>query len=76
MISVVMIISRFKSLLEQHASSLAELVTLEHGKNFPEALASVMKGIETVEYATSMPQLIGGKILEGRRNLVYLNLHF
>ena len=43
---------------------LAALVVLENGKNMGEALASVAKGIETVEYACSLPQLCQGKILQ------------
>lgn len=36
----------------------ADLVVAENGKNKAEALASVAKGNETVEWACSMPQLM------------------
>ncbi|CAM9805530.1 unnamed protein product, partial [Ectocarpus sp. 4 AP-2014] len=49
---------RFHSLLEKHADELADLVVAENGKNKAEALASVAKGNETVEWACSMPQLM------------------
>jgi malonate-semialdehyde dehydrogenase (acetylating)/methylmalonate-semialdehyde dehydrogenase len=48
---------------------LAEIVVKENGKNKMEALASVMKGNETVEYACSLPQLIQGKILQVSRGI-------
>src|SRR5436190_1784235 len=37
--------------LTDHADELADLVVIEHGKTKPEALGSVMKGAETLEYA-------------------------
>lgn len=49
---------RFHHLLEAHRHELAELVVRENGKNITEALASVAKGNETVEWACSLPQLI------------------
>ena len=41
----------------------------ENGKNKAEALASVAKGNETVEWACSMPQLMQGKILQVSRGI-------
>ena len=41
----------------------------ENGKNKMEALASVLKGNETVEYACSLPQLIQGKTLQVSRGI-------
>lgn len=41
----------------------AELVVAENGKNKAEALASVAKGNETVEWACSMPQLMQASLL-------------
>jgi hypothetical protein len=48
-------------LIEEHADELANLVVLENGKNKLEALASVSKANETVEWACSMPQIMQGK---------------
>lgn len=42
---------------------------LENGKNKMEALASVLKGNETVEYACSLPQLAQGKTLQVSRGI-------
>ena len=36
----------------------ARQIVLENGKNVAEALGDVAKGLETVEWACSMPQLI------------------
>jgi methylmalonic acid semialdehyde dehydrogenase len=55
---------KLKYLMEANAAELADIVVLEHGKTKPEAMASLMKGIETLEYATSMPQLLPGRILD------------
>ena len=52
----------FHNLVRQHANELANLIVLENGKNYTEALADVAKGNETVEYACSLPQLMQGKI--------------
>eukprot|EP00002_Diphylleia_rotans_P036372 TRINITY_DN7_c0_g2_i1.p1 TRINITY_DN7_c0_g2~~TRINITY_DN7_c0_g2_i1.p1 ORF type:complete len:492 (+),score=110.42 TRINITY_DN7_c0_g2_i1:49-1524(+) len=56
-------------LLQQHADSLADMIVREHGKTKQEALAEIAKGLETLEYATSMPQIISGKIQEVSRGV-------
>mmetsp|Transcript_17838 Transcript_17838/g.23498 ORF Transcript_17838/g.23498 Transcript_17838/m.23498 type:complete len:516 (+) Transcript_17838:66-1613(+) len=58
------IMFRFHQLIAEHADELADIVVKEGGKNKQEALASVAKGNETVEWACSMPQLMQGKCLE------------
>jgi len=63
------IMLKFHALMMKHADELADLVVMENGKNKSEALASVMKGNETVEYACSMPQLIQGKTLAVSRGI-------
>lgn len=57
------IMLKFHSLMVQHQEELADLVVKENGKNRTEALASVLKGNETVEYACSLPQLVQGRTL-------------
>jgi len=54
---------RFHHLLEVHADELADLVVRENGKNKTEALASVAKGNETVEWACSLPQVAQVRVL-------------
>ena len=58
------IMFRFNYLVNQHADELASIIMKENGKNKAEALADVAKGNETVEWATSLPQLAAGKVLE------------
>ncbi|KAJ1961861.1 aldehyde dehydrogenase (NADP(+)) ald6, partial [Dipsacomyces acuminosporus] len=48
--------------LRAHMDELAELVVAEHGKNKTEALGDVSKGLETLEYAISLPQIAQGKV--------------
>jgi len=60
----VQVFFRYKYLLEQHLNELAELCTEENGKTYSESLAEIEKSIELTEFATSLPQLITGEILE------------
>ncbi|HUL45127.1 MAG TPA: CoA-acylating methylmalonate-semialdehyde dehydrogenase [Bacteroidota bacterium] len=55
---------RYKRLLEDHANELAALVHRENGKIMSEAMAEIEKSIEVTEFACSIPQLIGGEVLE------------
>merc|ERR1719181_1335576 len=48
---------------------IVSLVVKEHGKCSAEAKAEVMKGIETLEWATSLPQEIVGRYLEVSRGI-------
>jgi malonate-semialdehyde dehydrogenase (acetylating) / methylmalonate-semialdehyde dehydrogenase len=49
---------RFKELLEAHQDELAELITRDHGKLFSDAKGEVMRGIEIVEFACGIPNLL------------------
>ena len=55
---------RFKQLLETHADELARLITAEHGKVVSDALGSVARGIECVDFACAIPQLQKGEYSE------------
>jgi malonate-semialdehyde dehydrogenase (acetylating)/methylmalonate-semialdehyde dehydrogenase len=55
------ILFNFKALLDQHQDELAELITREHGKVFSDAKGEVMRGIEIVEFACGIPQLLKGQ---------------
>jgi malonate-semialdehyde dehydrogenase (acetylating)/methylmalonate-semialdehyde dehydrogenase len=50
----------FRELLWQHRQELAALITRDHGKTFPDALAEVMRGLETVEFACGLPVHLAG----------------
>jgi malonate-semialdehyde dehydrogenase (acetylating) / methylmalonate-semialdehyde dehydrogenase len=58
------ILMRFRELLESHRDELARLVTEEHGKTLPDAMGSVQRGIEVVEFATGIPHLLKGEQAE------------
>jgi malonate-semialdehyde dehydrogenase (acetylating)/methylmalonate-semialdehyde dehydrogenase len=50
----------FRELLWRHREEMAALITRDHGKTFPDALAEVTRGIETVEYACGLPVHLAG----------------
>jgi malonate-semialdehyde dehydrogenase (acetylating)/methylmalonate-semialdehyde dehydrogenase len=49
---------KFKELLEQNQEKIAALITREHGKIFSDAMGEVTRGIEVVEFACGLPQLL------------------
>jgi malonate-semialdehyde dehydrogenase (acetylating)/methylmalonate-semialdehyde dehydrogenase len=51
----------FLALLKKHQRELAALVTAEHGKTLPDAMGSVQRGIEVVEFACGIPHLLKGE---------------
>ncbi len=55
---------RFKALLEQHLDELAGLITAEHGKVLSDARGEVIRGMEVVEFACGIPQLLKGEFSE------------
>ena len=52
------IMFRFKELLDKHHRDIAALITREHGKVLSDAMGEVTRGIEIVEFACGMPQLL------------------
>ena len=58
------VLFRFKELLESNLDELAELASLEHGKVLSDARGSVARGIEVVEFACGIPQLLKGEFNE------------
>ncbi|WP_151632343.1 CoA-acylating methylmalonate-semialdehyde dehydrogenase [Noviherbaspirillum aerium] len=52
------IMSKFKELIEQHHDDLAAAITREHGKVFSDAKGEVTRGLEVVEFACGIPQLM------------------
>lgn len=49
---------KFKELIEKHHDDLAAAITREHGKVFSDAKGEVTRGLEVVEFACSVPQLL------------------
>ncbi len=60
----VQVFFRYKTLLERDLKELAELCSEENGKTYGESVAEIEKCIELTEFATSLPQLVTGEILE------------
>jgi malonate-semialdehyde dehydrogenase (acetylating)/methylmalonate-semialdehyde dehydrogenase len=60
----VQVLFRYRHLLETHLKELAALVSEENGKTMGEAIAEIEKCIELTEFATSLPQLVTGEVLE------------
>lgn len=54
------VLFRFLELLNQHKDALAHAITAEHGKVFTDAQGEVTRGIEIVEFACGIPQLLKG----------------
>ncbi len=50
----------FRELMWKHREEMAALITRDHGKTFPDALAEVTRGIETVEFACGLPVHLAG----------------
>ena len=55
------IMFKFKMLLEQHADEIASLISAEHGKILHDALGEFGRGVENVEYACGVPELLKGE---------------
>jgi malonate-semialdehyde dehydrogenase (acetylating)/methylmalonate-semialdehyde dehydrogenase len=58
------VMQEFLNLLKQDQKNLARLVTEEHGKTLPDAMGSVQRGIEVVEFACGIPHLLKGEYSE------------
>jgi malonate-semialdehyde dehydrogenase (acetylating)/methylmalonate-semialdehyde dehydrogenase len=65
----VQVFFRYKTLLEKNLKELAELCSEENGKTYGESVAEIEKCIELTEFATSLPQLVTGELLEVSRGV-------
>jgi malonate-semialdehyde dehydrogenase (acetylating)/methylmalonate-semialdehyde dehydrogenase len=55
------VLFRFRELLQAHREALAEAITREHGKVLEDARGEVTRGIEVVEFACGIAQLLKGE---------------
>jgi malonate-semialdehyde dehydrogenase (acetylating)/methylmalonate-semialdehyde dehydrogenase len=55
---------RFQNLLVEHRDELTEMLVREHGKVWADALGEITRGIEVVEFACGIPQLLKGEYSE------------
>ena len=58
------IMFKYKTLIEENADELAAIITAEHGKVLSDAHGSLTRGLEVVEYACGIPQLLKGEYTE------------
>ncbi|WP_420112355.1 CoA-acylating methylmalonate-semialdehyde dehydrogenase [Pseudactinotalea sp.] len=56
------VLFRFRELLAAHADELAGVISREHGKVISDARGEVARGLEVVEYACGLPQLLKGEL--------------
>lgn len=54
----------FRELLHQRSDELAAIITAEHGKVLSDAAGEIARGVENVEFATGVPQLLKGGFSE------------
>jgi malonate-semialdehyde dehydrogenase (acetylating)/methylmalonate-semialdehyde dehydrogenase len=54
------VLNNFLGLLNQHRDTLAAMITAEHGKVYTDAQGEVTRGIDIVEFACGVPQLLKG----------------
>jgi len=55
------IMFRFKQLLEENADDVVAAITDEHGKVLDDAMGEFLRGVEVVEYACGIPELLKGE---------------
>ena len=55
---------RFKELIERDMDRLARIIVAEHGKVLSDAKGELIRGVEVVEYACGIPELLKGEYTE------------
>jgi len=58
------VLNKFRELIEKHQKELAALISEEHGKVFLDAMGSIQRGIEVIEFAVGAPELLKGAYSE------------
>ncbi len=58
------IMFRIHDLVDHHRRDIAELITRQHGKVLSDALGEVARGLENIEFACGIPQLLKGGFTE------------
>jgi malonate-semialdehyde dehydrogenase (acetylating)/methylmalonate-semialdehyde dehydrogenase len=58
------ILFAFRDLVDRHKDDIAKLLVSEHGKVFSDALGEVQRGLEVVEFACGIPQMLKGEYNE------------
>jgi malonate-semialdehyde dehydrogenase (acetylating)/methylmalonate-semialdehyde dehydrogenase len=58
------VLFKYLQLCQQHVDEFAAMLTREHGKTFADAQGEVARGIEMVEFAVGIPQLLKGEFTD------------
>ncbi len=58
------VLFKYLQLCQQHVDDFAAMITREHGKTFADAQGEVARGIEMVEFAVGIPQLLKGEFTD------------
>ena len=58
------IIFKFKEIIEKNFDELTKLIVSEHGKVYEDAKGSLTRGLEVVEFACGIPQMLKGDFTE------------
>lgn len=72
----VQVMFRLKHLVEENVAAIAAVINRENGKTMDEAKASISRAVECIEYATSLPQLAAGEVLEVSKGVECKMLRF
>ncbi len=58
------IIFKYKELIEKNYDELTKLIVSEHGKVYEDAKGSLTRGLEVIEFACGIPQMLKGEFTE------------
>ena len=58
------ILFKFKELIEKNTDELTKIIVSEHGKVYDDAKGSLTRGLEVVEFACGIPNLLKGEFTE------------
>ena len=58
------VLFKFKELIEKNEDELIKIIVSEHGKVYEDARGSLKRGLEVVEYACGIPQMLKGEFTE------------
>src|ERR671924_522596 len=59
------VLFKFLELVQAEYDDLARLLSSEHGKTFTDSKGDIQRGLEVVEFACGIPQLLKGEYTEG-----------
>ena len=58
------VLFKFKELIEKNYDELTKIIVSEHGKVYEDAKGTLTRGLEVVEFAWGIPQLLKGEFTE------------